>query len=239
MSKNMKTCPFCGEEILEAAKKCRHCDEWLVDEKPSKEIRIVKRQWPRITIGLIFMFLVVAIGFYENNAGEILLFSQRAERAGKYKTATKGYQVVIEKFWMSFATIDAKEGLLRIKSRTGFSPYKRLGTTSAEIYIHWFNPYIHHGLPLVASLTCGTILLFMFLLNLCFLRFMFFKLILGTVSIGLFIVQLTEYGIIKYAPFDELTHTVMANPSIVFTGCYLLIVTSMIIILIPKKKNIN
>ena len=29
MSDKVKTCPFCGEEILEVAVKCKHCGEWL------------------------------------------------------------------------------------------------------------------------------------------------------------------------------------------------------------------
>ena len=29
-----KQCPYCGEEILIAAKKCKHCGEWLTSEVP-------------------------------------------------------------------------------------------------------------------------------------------------------------------------------------------------------------
>lgn len=33
MSENTKTCPYCGEEILAEAIKCKHCKEMLVKEK--------------------------------------------------------------------------------------------------------------------------------------------------------------------------------------------------------------
>ena len=29
-----KTCPYCGEEILAMAKKCKHCGEWLEEDTP-------------------------------------------------------------------------------------------------------------------------------------------------------------------------------------------------------------
>ena len=29
MEQEKKRCPYCGEEILSAAKKCKHCGEWL------------------------------------------------------------------------------------------------------------------------------------------------------------------------------------------------------------------
>ena len=32
-----KRCPYCGEEILAVAKKCKHCGEWLESKEPSKK----------------------------------------------------------------------------------------------------------------------------------------------------------------------------------------------------------
>lgn len=32
-----KLCPYCGEEILAVAKKCKHCGEWLERKEPEKE----------------------------------------------------------------------------------------------------------------------------------------------------------------------------------------------------------
>ena len=64
-----KLCPYCGEEILAVAKKCKHCGEWL-DKKENVETRIEAKQVPEkktafkkwwIAIPLI---LVIAIGLF-------------------------------------------------------------------------------------------------------------------------------------------------------------------------------
>ena len=39
-----KSCPFCGEEIVSAAKKCKHCGEWLNSEKMQGGQQIVINQ---------------------------------------------------------------------------------------------------------------------------------------------------------------------------------------------------
>lgn len=36
MSEEMKACPYCGEEILAVAKKCKHCGEWLEKKTTQK-----------------------------------------------------------------------------------------------------------------------------------------------------------------------------------------------------------
>ena len=94
MNSKYKHCPYCGEEILAVAKKCRYCGEWLdtndvpgnpqqteseepedyseeeMDEKPS----FIRRTWkvllPVLVIPamhiLISMFLIIRMQIYRN-----------------------------------------------------------------------------------------------------------------------------------------------------------------------------
>lgn len=33
-------CPYCGESILAVAKKCKHCDEWLGEQKIEDSVKV-------------------------------------------------------------------------------------------------------------------------------------------------------------------------------------------------------
>lgn len=65
MEKKTKACPFCWEEILETAVKCKHCGEFLdwnksvKEAEPKKKRRLSKLEWIFIivvTIGFICLF---------------------------------------------------------------------------------------------------------------------------------------------------------------------------------------
>ena len=83
-----KKCPYCGEEILAAAKKCKHCGEWL-DEDTSNEnisegsaskditssnviIRSPKTNIPwKINLKVVGSIIVIALVFMLKNASNV------------------------------------------------------------------------------------------------------------------------------------------------------------------------
>ena len=42
MTNETKTCPFCGEEIMVTAKKCKHCGEWLDKQDEKQKVQQTK-----------------------------------------------------------------------------------------------------------------------------------------------------------------------------------------------------
>lgn len=240
-----KICPYCHNEIMAWVKQCPHCNKWLVPKEEQKDkfseqpkVKVTRRKipWLKILIGLTFMFLVVTMSIYEMNARKILSHAQKLERVGKYKTATMGYQIVIEKFWISFASVKAKESFRKIKTRNRVKS-KRLGTTFLENYIDDFNPYVHYGLPFIICPVYAFILLSMFIIKLCHLKFELFQLVWAGVFGGLFVIQLIEYKMINYPLFSEFAHMIMSSPRILFVSCYLLIIIGMVRSFMPRETE--
>lgn len=46
MTDSMKTCPYCGKEIMLAAKKCRYCGQWLNEESNIEEEKPKTKECP-------------------------------------------------------------------------------------------------------------------------------------------------------------------------------------------------
>lgn len=49
MDKETKRCPYCGEEIMARAKKCRHCGEWLYEENDNEKAFVETQTEPIMT----------------------------------------------------------------------------------------------------------------------------------------------------------------------------------------------
>ena len=79
-----KLCPYCGEEILAVAKKCKHCGEWL-DKKGNVETQIERQNIPekkqafkkwRIAILVILAIVVglfVVVSYHQNKPSKEVL----------------------------------------------------------------------------------------------------------------------------------------------------------------------
>lgn len=76
MDPEKRICPYCGEEIMAAAKKCKHCGEWLdksaneqnssVPDVKSKKVEISKTSMISIP-NIVIVLLVIAnltVGFF-------------------------------------------------------------------------------------------------------------------------------------------------------------------------------
>lgn len=69
-----KKCPYCGEEILSTAKKCKHCKEWLeVKEtpkpfEPKDKVTAKSKNWGWMILFPLAIIIVIALVVYSLNS---------------------------------------------------------------------------------------------------------------------------------------------------------------------------
>lgn len=63
MDKKTKACPFCGEEILETAVKCKHCGEFL-DGRNEEPVYVEKEKKKKKTSIWTWLVLFLLIGLF-------------------------------------------------------------------------------------------------------------------------------------------------------------------------------
>jgi len=66
MAEQTKNCPFCGEEILAVAKKCKHCGKWLEEDTTSKKPIVNKSKGKGILpiVVSLILLLVIIVGYF-------------------------------------------------------------------------------------------------------------------------------------------------------------------------------
>jgi len=198
---------------------------------------VEKRRFPwfRVIISLVLVGLVL---MYEKNANEVLSYAEEVNSAGP-EIAVLTYQVVIEKYPLSFASVKAKEQLALIELEKGVIPSGRIEISFLEEYFDWLNPYVYYGFPFFACLSCLGILAVSFVLRLFFCRPIVGVVVLAIVAGVLFALQLIVSGAWSGPSFVsmELVFEVMGEPRWLFWVCYLLVPISMLVALTSCKRE--
>jgi len=200
-------CPHCNESIMQEAKKCPICKEWI-KEAPTEqeEIKATPKEEPKThktssLIKLVIFFAIVGLGItlgiYEQNAHKILSYADSIDAEGLHETSTMAYEKIVEDYPLSIATVKANQ---------------QLG-----------NPNKEYLFPLRTAQICTFLLLFLIGIKLNKGNTVAGTTLIFVISGAFLIIQLVAYGKLDIQPLEEITNELMKTPQTIFYISYALI----------------
>lgn len=81
--KEKKTCPFCGEEIMITAQKCKHCGEWLNKTQRNCNKDIDKYIYFVVIAFVVFVPMSFGLACLVGTIGGIIGFLIKESNKGK------------------------------------------------------------------------------------------------------------------------------------------------------------
>ena len=95
MKQKTTRCPYCGEEILAVAKKCKHCGEWLDEENVEEENTEEEEESPTGKIFLWFLekvfpyIILIAVAYFTLQSEQKQIEKAFEERRVKVRKKVK------------------------------------------------------------------------------------------------------------------------------------------------------
>ena len=136
---NKKQCLYCGEEIMAAAKKCRHCGEWLNTQSPSIENSVVINNNQGIIIA---------------DKLETSISTYIASHSKKFKTIFLiGYNLSddIIKQHQKYASIKGDEKVLMAVNKIVLYPFSGLGIIVTDKFLYY--RLVNHNFKIIPLVT--------------------------------------------------------------------------------------
>ena len=193
----------------------------------------------RVILALLYLGLAITGSIYETNAHKLLSRAHDFEEKEKYQTAALAYMMVVEKFPLSFAVVEARTGLQRIEPAVQDSPLPdRLQRTMLEDALgERFNPYLMDWVPFLAWFVCGTLLIVVFFSRLRRRGLAFLALLgLAAASFGSAI-QLVWYGFIEQKGLSEIADKVMSHRIALYVASYILLAFTVLLTLSSTRAG--
>ena len=192
-------------------------------ERGKSEFVKKRRQtpWLRSILIILYLGIIVALVFCEYNAQQILREAQANEDAQNHSAAFNKYQDIMQKFPLSFAVIEALEGL----RRTG----EQIGEQISEQDVYW--------LPFVVWPACAVLLFLVLLTRIVRPGAAFLSCVLMIAAVAGSLAQLSWYGLVPSEPIEKAAQVFMKAPVSVYGASYVLFILTALMTLTATSKH--